>query len=226
MGATYNHKWLTDEQGAAGTTDKKTSNTLPVTVTFDRRDTLFGGGVTYGMASWTHGIMDLDSGLKAADMTTAHTDGAFDKFNLDAARVQATPLAGLTVYGRFSGQWAADNLDSSEDFGLGGPNGVRAYPTGEAYGDEGWLGQAEIRYAVQDFTPYVFYDRGRIKTNHKPWAAGENKRSIAGAGAGVRYTHAGWSADASAAWRTQGGDPQSDDKNNTPLVWVNVGYAF
>ncbi len=91
VGATYNHKWLTDEQGAAGTTDKKTSNTLPVTVTFDRRDTLFGGGVTYGMASWTHGIMDLDSGLKAADMTTAHTDGAFDKFNLDAARVQATP---------------------------------------------------------------------------------------------------------------------------------------
>jgi len=38
------------------------------------------------------------------------------------------------VYGRVSAQWASKNLDSSQKFGLGGPNGVRAYPSGEGYG--------------------------------------------------------------------------------------------
>jgi hemolysin activation/secretion protein len=222
----YQHKWLNDEQEVAGTTDKKSSDSLPVTMNFDRRDSFLGGGLTYGALSWTHGILDLDSGLSAADAATARSKGTFDKLNLDIARLQATPLEALTLYARASGQLARDNLDSSEDFGLGGPNGVRAYPVGEAYGDEGWFAQTEIRYSLESVTPYLFYDYGQSKTNHDTWAAGDNTRSIAGAGLGLRATYKGISADASAGWRTVGGDPQSDDKDTSPLLWAGIHYDF
>ena len=44
---------------------------------------------------------------------------------------------------RLSGQSASRNLDSSEKFLLGGFNGVRAYPEGEAAGDNAWLARLD-----------------------------------------------------------------------------------
>ena len=226
----FQHKWLTDEQGSTSSNDKKSSDSLPVTLSFDRRDSLWGGGVTYGSASWKHGYLDLDSGLLATDQTTAKTDGSFDKVNIDVARVQSLPFEALkkvNVYGRFTGQKAFDNLDSSEDFGLGGPSGVRAYPTGEAYGDEGALGQLELRYAHDEMlTPYAFYDYGHVKTNHDPWATGDNERTLGGAGLGLRVNYEDWSADTSVAWRTIGGKVQSDSHDYLPIFWVSVSRAF
>lgn len=225
LATTYQHKWLVDKQGASSTRSDKQSDSIPVTLGFDRRDGLGGGGVTYGTFGWTHGMLKLDSTLKALDAATARTDGAFDRFNLDAARLQALP-ADFTFFARFSGQWARDNLDSSESFGLGGPSGVRAYPTGEGYGDEGWLTQLELRYAISALAPYAFYDTGSVRIDHDPWTAGNNKRNVSGAGFGVRTSYLGWSADASVAWRTHGGAPQSDSRDRDPRFWLNAGYAF
>lgn len=230
LAASYQYKRLNDQQDVANTSDHKTSNSLPITLNFDHRDSLGGGGITYGSFSWTHGNLNLDNNLKTADRTTARTDGSFDKFNLDLARLQALP-ANFNLFGRVSAQWAADNLDSSESFGLGGANGVRAYPSGEGFGDEGWLAQAELRYTTTlensaTISPYAFYDSGRVRINHNTWDNAENHRSISGAGLGVRAGYKGFSADASVAWRMYGGDPQSDAKDNTPMAWLNAGYKF
>lgn len=226
LGATYQHKWLRDEIDLTNADDRKTSDSLPVALNFDFRDSFGGGGITYGAFSWTHGILNLDNGLEIIDAASAKSDGHFDKINLDVARLQALPVPNLSFFARASAQAAADNLDSSEDFGLGGPNGVRAYPTGESYGDEGWLTQMEVRYQIEDFTPYAFYDYGQSRTNQDPWAAGDNSRSLGGGGIGVRYEYQGFNADLSAAWRNVGGEPQSDSKDATPLVWGRVGYKF
>ena len=51
----------------------------------------------------------------------------------------------LSLYAAFNGQVASKNLDNSEKMGLGGPAGVRAYPTGEAYGDQGYILNLEAR---------------------------------------------------------------------------------
>lgn len=230
VAGSYQHKWLNDQQDSTNTSNSKTSDSLPITLNFDLRDQLGGGGITYGSLSWTHGNLDLDSGLKAADRLTAKTDGSFDKVNFDLARLQSLP-ANFTLFGRVSAQWAADNLDSSEGFGLGGVNGVRAYPSGEGYGDEGWLAQVEVRYTATlanaaTLSPYAFYDSGRIRINHHPWDNAENHRSISGAGLGLRAAYKDFSADASVAWRTHGGNPQSDTKHDTPMVWVSAGYRF
>lgn len=179
----------------------------------------------FGTLTWTPGELHLDSGLRAADRLSAKSAGRFDKLNLDVARLQLLP-AGFSLYGRFSGQLANDNLDSSEDFGLGGPTGVRAYPSGEGYGDEGWLSQLELRYAMGAFSPFVFHDSGRVSVAHDTWQAGDNHRSLSGAGAGLRFSQGPWQAEATVAWRTAGGKPESDSRDRVPTSWLSAQYQF
>lgn len=221
----YQHKDLEDRKGATGTTDDKYSDSLPLGLQFDFRDSLGSGAVTFGTATWTPGRLHLDSNQKAIDQTTARKNGDFSKFNLDVARLQALP-AGFTGYGRLSGQWADGNLDSSEGFGLGGPNGVRAYPVGEGYGDKGWLAQVELRYTLGAFAPYAFYDAGGVRINAKPWTAASNQRNIAGAGLGVRFQQGPWNGNIAVAWRTEGGRAQSDTLQRDPMFWVTIGYKL
>ena len=225
LSASYVHKELIDQQRTAGTRGAKSSDTAPLALNFDFRDALGGGGLSYGVVSVTPGHLGLDGGLAAIDTMTARTRGSFAKIDVDVARVQT--LAGpLSLYGHVSAQWSNKNLDSSETFGLGGPSGVRAYPEGEAYGDEGVLGQVELRYAAGAFAPYAFYDAGKERTNAKPWAPGKNTRSLGGIGAGVRYTQDRWSVDAALATRTNGGRPQSDGRDFKPAAWVSCAYRF
>lgn len=63
---------------------------------------------------------------------------------------------------------AFDNLDSSEDFSLGGISGVRAYPANEATGDQGTLAAIELNQRLTShLNLFAFYDYGRIKINHQ-----------------------------------------------------------
>ena len=232
LSANWQDKQLNDMYGDLKPSTKKTSNTLPITISFDARNTWGGGGVTYGSLAWTSGKLNLDSTLAASDVQ-AQTAGRFDKLNLDVARIQALNWGGssnFTLFGRLSAQHAGKNLDSSEDFGLGGATGVRAYPSGEAFGDEGWLAQIELRYSAGAYAPYAFYDAGNIKTNAKPVEqAVSNERNLAGAGFGLRYQRGPWSADAALAWRLEGGLPQSDTQDlrlNGPQAWINVAFKF
>lgn len=225
LSGSYQHKRLHDEQDTTGISDHKSSDSLPLTLSYDLRDSLGGGGITYGALSWTHGKLHLDSTLAAADAATAGTEGHFDKLNLDIARVQLLPR-NFSLFARASAQWAGDNLDSSEGFGLGGPTGVRSYPTGESFGDEGWLGQVELRYTYRNLVPFAFYDTGHIKVNHDNWAGGDNSRTISGAGVGLRANAGNWYGSASAAWRLYGGEPESDNEDHKPMVWVEAGYTF
>lgn len=230
LAATYQHKALNDKQQVAGTDDNKSSDSLPITLSFDRRDSLWGGGISYGSLAYTAGRLKLGSALETTDRISGqNTRGSFDKWNLDIARVQATPVQNLVFFGRVSAQWAGKNLDSSEGFSLGGANGVRAYPSGEGNGDEGYLLQLEARYTVGAYSPYVFYDSGRatINANNAVSApANPNHRSIASSGLGVRYSEGPWRVDASLAWRSRGGQPESDTADRNPRLWVAAAHWF
>lgn len=223
LSAIYQAKHLRDNNSAFQ--ESKTSKSLPIALQFDRRDDLGGVGIFYGIVGWTPGKLKLDPILTARDVN--NTDGSFGKFNLELVRLQALP-AGLTLMGRLSTQWANKNLDSSEKTSLGGAYGVRAYPMGEASGDEGSLVQLEVRYSQGAYSPYVFFDGGTIKTNAKPSAGAiNNKRTISGAGLGLRYQIGDWSLDGALAWRINGGAPQADTSSDRqPRAWVNMVLRF
>jgi hemolysin activation/secretion protein len=226
----YNLKSLYDEQGTAGTYDHKNSSTLPLSLIFDIRDQIGLGAVTYGSLAWTPGILDLGGGSDKSNDINAKTDGNFNKINFDLARIQQLSEK-ISLFGRVSTQLTFDNLDSSESFGLGGVNGVRAFPSGESFGDEGSLAQIELRYSTMlykkfKFDPFVFFDVGTIKTNHNNYTTDANTRDLSGGGFGIRSTYLNISLDANVAWRTSGGPPESDSKNDMPTVWINFSYQM
>ncbi len=193
--------------------EEKTSWSGIAGLQFDHRDSFGGGGITYGELSVPAGDLDSDN--------AGATQGGFTKANLEITRLQSLSPA-FSLFVNASGQWSDTDLDSSESFTLGGASGVRAYPQGEASGSEGWLARSELRYAAGDyFAPYLFYDTGHIAAD-----ASDARRSIAGAGIGLRCIRGDWSLDTCAAWETWGGDATSDDHQRSPRVWVSVVRSF
>ena len=97
------------------------------------------------------GYLDLSANANsvAADQATAGSNGAYGKLSANVAREQKL-VPRLDLYMSASGQYAPKNLDSSEKFILGGPNGVRAYSVDEANGDDGAMGTAELRWQARD----------------------------------------------------------------------------
>jgi len=221
------HKELQDIYDSVSTTRKKRSNAVLLGARFDNRDRLGGGGITYGSMTLAHGHLHLDDATFATDATTAQSAGWFSKFNLDVARIQSL-VGDFSLYGRFSGQWANKNLDSSEKFNLGGFYGVRSQPLGEGTGDQGYLGQLELRYALSaEFTPFAFYDGGHSKVNATPWDPNSSAtRTVSGHGLGLRSIYDGWSVDMTLAVQDRGGVTTSDTVNRNPRFFLMVGKRF
>lgn len=200
LGGAVNWKALVDDSIAGRLQDKRSvSGTF--SLTGDRRDAFVGGGVTSFSLSWTYGDLDLSrvAGALAADQAGLQTQGQFHRVNATIARLQALP-GDFSLFGRLYGQWANKNLDSSEDFALGGPYGVRGYPVGEARGDMGVLGTVELRYNAPipayagNLQLASFVDVGQVWINTSPngipptTVCGCNDYEIASAGLAARWT--------------------------------------
>ncbi|MFZ2159436.1 MAG: ShlB/FhaC/HecB family hemolysin secretion/activation protein, partial [Bradyrhizobium sp.] len=204
----------------------------------DYRDGVFGGGLNSFSFVHTRGYASINQdNLAEADKDTLKTAGRFSKQNYEYRRLQKIDEnANLLLAIR--GQFASKNLMSAEKFSLGGPDGVRSYPTGEALGDEGWIFTAEYRYTIPGFklwdgdvTAMGFWDQGHIQQlEHFPsqlrascstTRCTQNLRSISGYGLGAS---AGKDSDfvlrMSAAWRNEDEGPQSDPAKRVPRVWV------
>lgn len=230
--STIQNKEMIDRQQIVGSSDDKSINGLQLGLQFDHRDALGGGGISFGQVQWHVGSLRLGANLLNQDVLSGrNTRGEFDKWTFNVSRLQATAVPGLVLFGRVTGQMTNENLDSSEGFGLGGPNGVRAYPNGEAFGDEGWLLQLETRYNLTATTNiFAFYDQGSVATNANTQNLSvrviDNTIDLAGYGLGVRFHDRGWSMDASLAWRSGGQAARSDRVDRNPRLWLNLGYRF
>ena len=78
-----------------------------------------------------------------------------------------------------------------------------------------------------DYTPYVFYDHGRIDTNARQ-INGISKlaKQRAGAGLGLRYNTGNLYADAVIARRTSSDLAESDTTNPPVQAWVTMTYRY
>jgi hemolysin activation/secretion protein len=156
---------------------------------------LGGGGWNVFSAGVSIGNLDIESAAeRAADALTARSDGGFGKLQANLGRLQT--LSGpLSLYGAIRGQLAFDNLDSSEKMELGGAYGVRAYPEGEAYGDQGYIATVETRLMLAPWAQALpgqlqligFVDVGEVEYSQDPWFTGSNHASRSGYGAGVSW---------------------------------------
>ena len=201
--------------------EKYRSLSLPVTLRFDHRDNLNGGGVNYGTLGLTAGTI-----RNKLNYPTPSTLGFYAKLGADVVRIQRMGSL-FSGYVRVNGQLANDELDSSERLSAGGPNSVRAFPVGEVSGERGAVTQFELRYQapVAGLQPYLFADAASITKISK--AEGNTSRTISGYGLGVRYQKGAASADLSAAWVGSGGPSQRTIAiQSSPTVWLTLDMRF
>jgi hemolysin activation/secretion protein len=222
----YDNKRLSDEVNLYDSVSRKRSNVLSLGLDGSGRDTWLGGGVSQFSTEWSNGRLSLRSAEdRQLDALSAGTNGHFNSLHATLARLQKL-VGRWSLYGRLQGQYADGNLDSSEKMGLGGAYGVRAYPQGEAVGDQGWLGTLELRYALTpQWQLQAFVDHGEMRLNKERWDDGDNNRSLSAAGFGSNWSTGAWQLGAVLAWKVGGEDPQSD-RDRTPRMWAQGGWRF
>jgi hemolysin activation/secretion protein len=234
----YEDKRLIDRVESTGSLEQRDISDWKLGAVGDFRDGFLGGGLNAYAITYTVGNLGIaPPAVAAADAaagTGRNTLGDFRKINIDGRRLQRiTDNASFLL--AFSGQRASKNLASAEKMSLGGPNGVRAYPVGEATADDAVIVTAEARYIVPgvkllngDFTASGFIDYGLAKLNHEPLPSdAENYRELTGAGFGLSAGRDGdFIVRSSIAWRVTQSLPQSDKADRTPRVWVQAVKWF
>lgn len=218
------HRKLQDKVNATATQIDKKADVLYLGLQYYKRDQWMSGGLTTVGLRGNFGRLGLDSATLAVDAAGAKTNGHYSVFRIDVSRQQRL-TGSWTLDAKLNTQFASKNLDSSEKMVLGGANGVRAYPAGEGSGDEGWLTNFELAYAMSaNLSPSVFYDHGVTKSNKNVFLPGGNDRRLAGYGLGLRGSWGKLDWRGSIAWRSNSSAISEPDK--TPRAWFQVSSAF
>lgn len=213
---------------------------------FDRK-----GGQNKWSFSVSGGDVDLSRQPEYADRDalTAQTSGGYSKLNWQASR--SAMLADSKRWSWLlstSGQYASKNLDSSEKFQLGGPQGIRAYPVSEGIGDHGWILSAELRYQVPEkyfkaAQLFGFADIGGVTQYARTWndpgtsipALGirPNYFMLKGAGLGASFSFGKWGG-LNVIWAKKidsnpnptFSNTDSDGLNKSSRIWILGNIVF
>lgn len=224
---------LEDRVGSIGSVNNKAADLMQLGLGGDARDGFLAGALTAFQGQITGGNLKLETpAFAAVDALGPQTAGTYSKFLANVTRIQGlseTWRLGIT----YTGQWASTNLDSSEKFSVGGMSGVRAYPPGEAAGDDAQLVQLELRHqgaqiGPGQLSPFGFYDAARSRINHNNFAlnTARNVRELAGYGFGAEYAIPGtffvrgWVAFKATS------DPSTADTDRSSRVWIQAGIVF
>jgi len=217
----YDQKRMEDKIDYNSSVTQKRSHLVSIGLIGDSNDTFSGGGNnSYSLSHYRGNI----SGQTNSSTTLGN--GSFNKTTYSLMRQQVLSEK-LSLFLSLSGQLANTNLDSAEKFSLGGANGVRAYPAGEASGDEARLGTIELRYNMPTsnnslWQASAFYDAGTSFVDKNPTQTlSPNRRSLSGAGIGLSYIVPGkYLIKANYAWRTCGDLPQADTTFGNGRLWL------
>jgi len=241
VGLSLERKRLTDTWTGGDLDDKRINVAV---LSFDGAAAAAAGQVRYRLAL-TGGDVQLKgpADFVRANAATVNTAGGYGKLWGQGEFLH--PVTGWSFLNlRLSGQSASRNLDSSEKFLLGGFNGVRAYPEGEAAGDNAWLARLDWVFpltaaAIPGKVSFrVFADSGAV------WIVDDlrggradpgirNHYSLSGAGLGLNWalprsvsltayvaTAIGDNPGASASGNN------ADGKSNNTRGWVGAEWAF
>jgi hemolysin activation/secretion protein len=239
LGAEFDYKHLANTAHGI-VTSRKSIYVANIVLSGDIVDRIAGGGLTFWNVNLAIGDLDLsgDAANRAADRLGPHTAGGYARLAATIARLQRLTEKD-TLWVSLSAQQAFKNLDSSEKFWLGGPQGVRAFPVSEASGDSGWLTTVEFRHAfTSEWQASVFYDHGSIMLNHNAGfnltPLSPNHYGLDGIGAGIAYlvpgSYAIRATVSHALSRNPAPDPvtgnDSDGTRADTRYWITASYFF
>lgn len=202
----------------------------------DFRDSLLTGGVNTFDLNFSAGQLSFASGVPSG------LDDAlnYSKVNLAYSRLQNLIDGRLLLYLNMRGQWALNNLDTTEQFRAGGTDGVRAFAPGEGTGDSGGVVSAELRWLPpanwlgkysREVVVALFYDSAYVQLRHDPSQVVRapdyvNHSTLAGAGLSLVWARPGqYALRISVAKPTQG-QAKSDTQERSVRVYAQGSWRF
>ncbi|MEM5316913.1 ShlB/FhaC/HecB family hemolysin secretion/activation protein [Paraburkholderia sp. JHI869] len=186
----YDFRRLNDNIDIIGLQNDRHTNSFTTTLAGDQLD---AGGVTNARLAMTYGVLAANNWqTDIIDQLGADTAGHYVKLSLSLSRLQQFTRSDALYFG-FSGQTSSKNLDTSEQFYLGGPDSVRGYDVGVLSGSRGYLATIEYRHdstfqnipGLWQFS--VFVDTGWIQQYKNTFVPGPNTGQLSSAGFGVQW---------------------------------------
>jgi len=229
----YDHKRFEDRTDVPPSLTEKKVRVLSATLYGNHRDRIGAGGLTSYSITGSAGELDiLTPAALAQDAAGPRANGSFGKLGFQASRLQNVTDR-FSLYGSINGQFASKNLDISEKMSLGGPYGVRAYPVGEAYADEGYVVNLEARYRLPTPTAMPgqlhligFVDTGTVTINEEPFGAGPNRRTLSATGIGLNWADYN-NFSVSATWAHKLGNARATSAPDSDTrFWVHAIKYF
>lgn len=179
--------------------------------------------VTYGRLSFD------DPADKTTDEAGANTNGNYSKINIDLTHDIAFTNQ-LVLESSLQLQYALGNknLDGSEDFSIGGSNGVKLYPDGELSAENGYVFSTELKYQLPQInslntTVGVFYDRGRAFMANNTTSF--ESKSLQDAGVGLYNSYDNFFTKLQMAWNVNSKDVTSEPDRNSRFLFQG-GMTF
>ena len=186
--------------------------------------TAFSAGLTVGRVVYD------DATAFSVDYDGARTDGRFTKYVLSVSRLQQ--IANKTaLFASVSYQGANKNLDSSEQFFVGGPMSVEAYDNGVLSGSEGNAEALELRRELHAGTSgrwqgTVFLDHAHVQIEKDRYSEGVNGVDLSAAGLALDWTGpTGWSVTSSLA-APLGDTPEVLGHRPSVRFWLQLQKNF
>ncbi|MBT9490011.1 MAG: ShlB/FhaC/HecB family hemolysin secretion/activation protein [Rubrivivax sp.] len=220
------------EDDVGGIVTKKDVANTNLGLTGDLRDSLLGGGINSLDMQLTTGRISFND-----DPASDPPDSRFTKLSGRFVRLQNLVPGVLQAYlgGKLQKAW--NNLDVTEQFRAGGPDGVRAFPAGEGSGDNGALVSLELRaIAPAEWLSAIggqavfslFVDRAvvQLRNDQTDPTVTDNKLSFAGWGIGLNWDGPdGWDLRATLA-RPTINEPRDESDRPSARFYMQLGKQF
>jgi len=185
---------------------------------------LFSLGLSKGM-----NIMDA-SGPGSLKLSRADGRSDFTKLSGDILRLQELGL-GWSLLTEVGWQYAFDSLLSSEEFGLGGPQYVRAYDPSEVTGDHGIAFKLELQKGVKtnwnylkSLQPYLYFDHGTVALRNTT-AVQDSSSSLTAVGLGMRANINKWLSGYIEVGQPLSGDVSAEG-NSDPRFFFSLNAHY
>ncbi len=186
----YDFRRLNDNIDIIGLQNDRHTHSVTPTLAGDALDAY---GVSNARLSMTYGVLSANNWqTDIIDQLGSDTAGHYVKLSLSMSRLQKLTRNDALYFG-FSGQTSSKNLDTSEQFYLGGPSSVRGYDVGVLSGSRGYLATIEYRHdatfqnipGIWQFSAFV--DTGWVQQYKNTFVPGPNTGQLSSAGFGVQW---------------------------------------
>lgn len=230
----YGHQHLTDDIELNQYNKHRDIDALTIRLDGSRFDRIVAAGLTqYGVSTVYGQVKYKNAAAAVMDEQGADTAGDYWVSRLYLSRLQHIGEQGTQAYLGLSAQYSADNLDSAEQYLLGGPTHIRAYPISQFAGSSGYWVTAELRQrlfknAQHQLIGTLFVDHAGLILNASPWpgVTGKNQLHISGGGVGLNWRHrAGYHLQGSIAFPF-GAMPQQLSSRDNYQYWLSIQKSF